>query len=312
MRRIFALVAAVLLLSGCGVQEALNAAAPTKLPAETEEAAVRVNGQAEPRWLWQYWLSRAEGQIAEEYAQAGEEVDWEAPTDKGTLRDCARRQALADTALCAVVDAWAEDWNCALTVEDQAQLDRLWTERAAEYGGEEGYLSHLKEEGLSGQEARALAETGQRYAKLHAEALSGGPHSPSEEELETFAKQEGLLCLDRILIAGEDKEAARRRAAELFDQLNRGGTEDFAALAAQGDDQEGPRLIRAGEGDMDPALEEAAACLAEGQTSGILESEEGCSILLRLPPEREALTAAWLDERLLCAAAEAEIQVLVQ
>lgn len=309
MRKLLAAAAALMLLTGC---TALETGGQAQIPAQTgeEAAAVRVNGEEEPLWLCRYWYQRAERQIQEEYAAAGEEVDWDAPTDKGTLRDCARRQALADTALCAVVDAWAADWNCGLTVEDQTELDRLWAARAAEYGGEEGYVAHLEEQGLSEGEARALAETGQRYAKLHEAALSGGAHSPSETELSAFAQQEGLFCLDRILITGDDPEAVRKRAGALFEELNRSGAEGFSALAAQGDDRQGPRLVHAGAGELDPALEEAAACLAEGQYSGILESEEGCSILLRLPPEREALTAAWLDERLLCAAAEAEIQIL--
>lgn len=309
MRKLLAAAAALMLLTGC---TALETGGQAEIPAETgeEAAAVRVNGAEEPLWLCRYWYQRAERQIQEEYADAGEEVDWDAPTDKGTLRDCARRQALADTALCAVVDAWAVDWNCGLTVEDQTELDSLWAARAAEYGGEAGYVAHLEEQGLKEGEARALAETGQRYAKLHEAALSGGAHSPSEAELSAFAQQEGLFCLDRILITGDDPEAVRKRAGELFAELNRSGAEGFSALAAQGDDRQGPRLVHAGAGELDPALEEAAACLAEGQYSGILESEEGCSILLRLPPEREALTAAWLDERLLCAAAEAEIEVL--
>ena len=66
-------------------------------------------------------------------------------------------------------------------------------------------------------------------------------------------------------------------------------------------------IFRAGEGVFSAALEEAAAALDSGQISGILESEEGFSILRRGETDTATLAVAWLDEELLAWAEEAEV-----
>ena len=116
------------------------------------------------------------------------------------------------------------------------------------------------------------------------------------------------MMLDRILISfGADREAARRRAAEAFSRLN--GAEDpaavFAALAAEGDDRLGPR--RADESGWEEPLLEAARSLETGQYSGILESGEGFSILMRQTADREALRESYFDSLLQAAAEGAEV-----
>ena len=138
------------------------------------------------------------------------------------------------------------------------------------------------------------------YAKLYQLCLTEG------SELSGLLDQVDSLTVNRILIsAGEDREAAREKAAEVFSRLN--GAEDpeaaFPALAAEGDDGAGPRTLLPGDGTLPKALEEAAKALEEGQYSGIVESEEGFSILQRLATEGEALAGEAFD-RLLQAAAE--------
>ena len=102
-----------------------------------------------------------------------------------------------------------------------------------------------------------------------------------------------------------EPSAARERAAEVFSRLN--GAEDpetaFSALAAEGDDKAGPRTLLPGDGTLSQALEDAAKALEEGQYSGILESEEGFSILRRLVTEGGAQMGEAFD-RLLQEAAE--------
>ena len=76
-------------------------------------------------------------------------------------------------------------------------------------------------------------------------------------------------------------------------------------LVAEGDDQTGPRTIAMGDGTFSASLEKAAVALAEGQISGILESEEGFSILKRLPPDRDCLLEDYFDDMLQTAAQNA-------
>ena len=146
---------------------------------------------------------------------------------------------------------------------------------------------------------------GMLYAKLYGLCLIEG------SELDRLLDQAGGLTVDRILInAGEDREAARERAAEVFSRLN--GAEDpaaaFPVLAAEGDDTAGPRTLTPGDGTLPQALEEAAEALEEGQYSGILESEEGFSILRRLASEGETLAGEAFDRLLQKAAESALVQ----
>ncbi len=117
--------------------------------------------------------------------------------------------------------------------------------------------------------------------------------------------------MDRIFVsAGEDREAARARAGELCDQID--GSKDpageFTVLARDGDDPAGPRTLAEGGGTLDASLEEAAASLAVGQISGVLETGEGFSILMRLEPDREEAAADYFDQLLQSAAQGASLQ----
>lgn len=90
------------------------------------------------------------------------------------------------------------------------------------------------------------------------------------------------------------------RRAEAFSALNGAAdqAEVFTALASAAGDPAGPRTITAGDGTLDPELEEAAAALEEGQCSGILETDEGFSILRRLSTDSRELAGAWFDVQL--------------
>lgn len=82
----------------------------------------------------------------------------------------------------------------------------------------------------------------------------------------------------------------------------------FTALASAAGDPAGPRTITAGDGTLDPELEEAAAALEEGQCSGILETDEGFSILRRLSTDSRELAGAWFDVQLQNAAADISVE----
>lgn len=275
-----------------------------------------VDGREVPAWRYLYWLACGCGRLQEQYRSAGVTLDWEAPLEGGTLADYAKDQALADTAVYATVENWAERWGCALDDGDTRAMEDAWAERTAEYGGEEPYLAALADMGLNRVRAEELSGTGRLYAKLY--GLCGtedGPLAPEDAELDAFAAEQGRITVNRILIsAGTDREDARRRAEEVFAKLNTAENlaEEFGAMAAAGDDPEGSRTLIPGEGTLDGALEEAALALEAGQCSGILESGEGFSILLREQPDRAALTGAYFDEMLQRAAGNAALQTTEQ
>ena len=202
---------------------------------------------------------------------------------QGLEGEAAREQALGDTALYAAVESLAEEWAVTLTAEEEDALTP-------------GVWAGLKEE-----QWRELSAVGALYAKLCEREVP-------QETLEAFGKERGYRTVDRILIpAGE---GADKQAAEVFARLNGGGEEAFHAAKSLSADRLGPRTFCPGDGTLAPELEEAAAALSEGQLSGILESEEGFSILYCLPLDIEQMRIPWLDEQLRTRVGEADIQVL--
>lgn len=294
-------------LSGCAMRKEEEDASLLGRAAKLGEelALLTVDGREIPAWRYLYWLAFTCDQIRETYKDSGLTLDWEAPVSGGTLADYAKDQALANTALYATVETLAERYGCALSERERASLTELWEEQSAAHGGEAAYLKELANLGLDRLRSEELAEVGMLYAKLYDLGLTEG------SELSDLLGTADSLTVDRILIsAGEDREAAREKAAEVFSRLN--GAEDpaaaFPVLAAEGDDKAGPRSLAPGDGTLPQALEEAAKALEEGQYSGILESQEGFSILRRLASEGEALAGEAFDRLLQTTAEEALIQ----
>ena len=280
---------------------------------EEEEILLTVDGREVPAWRYLYWLRRCCGRLLKQYRAAGLPLDWNAPVEGGTLADYARDQALADTALYATVETWAEEYGCALDEADLAAMEADWAERTAEYGGEEAYLRYLADMGLDRQRVETLIGVGRLYAKLYGLYLEeGGPLAPAPEALEAFAVEQGRITVDRLLFAaGEDRESARQRAAEAFARLNTAEDRqsEFTALAAAGDDRLGPRTFTLGDGTLDKELEAAVRDLEPGQCSGILETEEGFSILLRQETDLTGLEETYFDHLLQAAAEGAEVRL---
>ena len=288
-----------LLLAACGGGEA-DGGEPSLLETaanlDGESVLLTVDGREVPAWRYLYWLAYTCGQIAQRYQEAELPLDWDTPAEDGTtLAESAKAQALADTALYATVENWAETYGCAPA-------------ETAESGE-----SPLPDLGLEPERMEALAQVGRQYAALRQRAAeSGSDLAPTAEELAAYGREIGAVTLDRILVsAGEDQEAARQRAEALFSQLNSAAdpAATFSALAAEGDDPAGPRTVFPEEGTLDETLLAAVQALEEGQTSGILESDEGFSILRRLPLDPAALEERCFDHRLESAAAQAAVTV---
>jgi len=308
-KRIGALALALCLgLSGCAFkkQEKEESSLLGRAAELGEELVLlTVDGREVPAWRYLYWLAFTCDQVREKYADANLTLDWNTPVTGGTLADYAKDQALADTALYATVENWAEKYGCVLSERERSELAETWEERCAAHGGEEDYLEELADLGLDRPRAEELTEVGMLYAKLCRLCLTEG------SELADLLGTAERVTVDRVLIsAGEDREAAREKAAEVFSRLN--GAEDpdavFPALAAEGDDTAGPRTFFPGDGTLSQALEEAAEALEEGQYSGILESEEGFSILRRLASEGAADAGEAFDQLLQDAAEGALVQ----
>ncbi|MBE6963624.1 MAG: hypothetical protein E7443_03350 [Ruminococcaceae bacterium] len=270
---------------------------------------LKVDGREIAAWQYLYWLNRGWEDVCRQYRSADAGVDWETSVEGGTLAGYVKQQALENTVLYATVENWAEKYGCTLTEAEKQEVSADWDTQAASRGGEAIYLAELAKQGLDRVRAEALAAVSVQYGKLRDFCRKeDSPLLPDDAALADYADTVGVLTVDRILIAaGADREGARQRAAEVFSALNNAPDQAaaFDALAKEGDDPLGARTVTRGDGTLPAALEEAAAMLEVGQFSGILESEEGFSILKRLPPARDALLDGYFDALLLSAAAEA-------
>ena len=284
-----------LLLSSCGENGEPVVQATSRLSEaagmEEEQILLTMDGREVPAWRYLYWLGYACERVEDRYRESKLPLDWSTPVAGGTLADYVKDQALADTALYAAVENWAERYNCTPAESE--------TETPA-----------LPDMGLSRTQMEELEQVGRMYAALYElYCTEGSELAPTEDELAAFGTEQGAVTLDRILIPVDgDREAAQKRSAEVFSRIN--SAEDqaavFSMLATEGGDPLGPRTLLPETEELEPELVEAALALEEGQCSGILETEAGFSVLRRLPLETGALKEAYFDH-LLETAAESSV-----
>ena len=260
------------------------------------EHLLTIDNREIPAWRYLYWLAYTCDQIAQSYTESEVTLDWAAPVSGGTLADYAKDQALADTALYATVENWAEKYGCVAEMEAQTP-------------------AALPDLGLGQEQMQELEQVGWLYTELYQlYHTADSALAPAAEDLRTYGQEQGAITLNRILVPmGEDRESASQRAAELFSQLNSAEdqTAKFSELTAGSADTLGPRTVLPGDDSLDASLLETAAALEEGQCSGIVESEEGFSILLRLPLDTAALMDRYF-ESLLASAAENSVVTTTQ
>lgn len=290
MKRYAAAVVLVLclMLGACGGQEpaggdgsAGRLASAAGLTDET--VLLTIGGRDIPAWRYLYWLAYTCQQVRERYQDSGLTLDWDTPVSGGTLADYAKDQALADTALYAAVENWAEQYGCAPPeTEETASL--------------------LPDLGLTAAQQAELDRVGRLYSALYdLSATEGSPLAPTEEELARYGQESGAVTLETLPVPfGEDREAARSRAAELFARINGAADQGtvFSALAAEN----GGGIQTVTDGTAEPTLLAAARALEEGQCSGILETESGFALVRRLALDADAFREVCFDARLQAAA----------
>lgn len=137
--------------------------------------------------------------------------------------------------------------------------------------------------------------------------LAAVTHEPDEQELQEYIDSEGVYRVKHILLKtvddnrqplSDDVIAGKRTQAEdLLTQLQAVGSDGLPAkfdelMMAHSEDnpQNNPDGYTATKGQMVAPFEEASLALKEGELSGIVESEFGYHIILRLPLTGETLT----------------------
>lgn len=311
-----------------------------------DETLLTVSGNAIPAELYFYWTSYTcsalEYQIGmynSYYGYYSELIDsetgsllWDAAfgSTGGTLSDYAREQAKNTVAFYASVENLARENGAELSEEDEKALTEEKASTIEELGGQEAFLSYLEKLSISEAGFDRVNRDIALFDKLVDQVMEEG----SPLYLEPVDYDQYATYADHILLAtvdlttgaalSEEEIAAKRATAEeLLEQLR--AAEDVAALFTQLADEYSEDTGRASNpagyiytpGTMVAAFEDAAAALAPGQISDIVESSYGYHIILRRdlwqgltenPEQRASLAEQHLGDLVSLAAQEAEIE----
>jgi len=315
MKKLWCLLAC-LLLAGCGSSSDVGLyEAASGLSGE--ERLLTVDGREVPASRYLYWLTWN----CDYLADCGALKDgWGQTADGTLLTEYAKEQALQTTVLYATVENWAETYGCALSAEDRQSMESEWQRLCGESGGEEACLESLAWMGIDRADADEFSADHFLYEQLRDHACS--PDSrlwPGEDALAAYAEKEGLMTVDVIFVStgeGADPAERKERAEMVLNRLKESSDPltYFSTLAGAYSDDPDRDLhpeggtCAAGDGTLPDALEAAALALEEGAWSGVLESGGGYYILLRRPLEQTDAAARCFDDRLLEAAASAQVE----
>ena len=243
----------------------------------------------------------------------GAALDWDYAFENGeSMSDYVKDDVLASVKEQLVLENMAERYGAQLTDEQTAALAQSEQSYIEQYGGEEAYEAEIAKLGLRRETYDRILRANYLYQNLYQlYTTEGGALYASAADLAAYAAHQGYITADHILLATKDlttgdalsdEEIAAKKAlaGELAEQLKAYAGGDlaayFAGLADEYSEDTGRASYPAGytftTGSMVQAFEDAAYALGEGELSGVVESEFGYHILLRLPLDETAAADA--------------------
>ena len=243
----------------------------------------------------------------------GAALDWDYVLSDGTsVSGYMKEDVLSSVKQELVLENLAEKYGVTLTDEQSAAMAQSDESYIAQYGSEEAFEAEIAKLGLTHDTYDRINRTNYLYQNLYQLYMTeGSALYASQTELALYAAEQGYITADHILLAtkdlstGEvlsDEEIAAKKALaeELVQKLNAYTGDDlagyFASLADEYSEDTGRASSPSGytftTGSMVQEFEDAAYALAEGEISGIVESQFGYHILLRLPLDEQAAADA--------------------
>ena len=207
-------------------------------------------------------------------------------------------------------DAWAQALEAGTVSEDMSDEDRAaWLEE----NGSRALAERCYELVTTTDGLRELERMSLLYTRLQETLYApGGPMAVSDEELSQWLAEQDVYKAKHILISTQDEEgntlddagkaAARQRAEELIDQLSK--SDDPIALFDQlmQENSEDPGLAAYPDGylfygsQMVTEFTDGVKALKENEISGIVESENGYHIILRLSPVEDSTRSLYAGQ----------------
>lgn len=315
---VLALGVTVGVLSGCGqpdpVQDVMGYSSSTVL--------FTVNGNDVTAGDYFFWLANQMDSAASYLSMFTEETDqnniWDTVVDEAqgttaadSLKESAKMQAVAYS----IIAAKGEENGYTYTDEDKAAYQEELTSVKEQLGGEEAFQTWLKrscttEKGI--EHISSISYINDHMA--HGMFRDGSEDAPTAETLTAYADTNDLLCAKHILLLTKDmttgevysqeqKDAQLAKAQDLLAQLQ--AVTDPAQLETKFDELMNANSEDTGlatnpdgytftAGEMVESFETATRELSPGQISGIVESDYGYHIILRLDPAQvEAVREKW-------------------
>lgn len=310
------------LLAGCGsssydpVKESMGYDGSTVL--------LKVNGNDVTAMDYMFWMAKSADEVASYYTAMGAaqgEIDW-SDTMGGTepMGDYVKTQAKNMAILYSVVAAKAKEKGYSFSKEDETEYEKTLEQSKTELGGDEAYTNWLKSMCVNDKAFLKLSTVGVLYSHMtEAMCREGGEYAPTAEELKQYATDNSLLSAKHILLSTKDtstgteltdeqKAAKKAKGEELVKQLQ--AITDPAQLETKFNElmqanSEDPGLASNPDGyiftngEMVEAFETATKALEPGKMSGLVQSDYGYHIILRLDPATStAMQTRWANEKM--------------
>ncbi len=246
------------------------------------------------------------------YQFGGGELDWTAELKGKPLEQLLKEEGLESIKLYQVVENKAKELDCGLTPEQEAEYDAMMTKTIAEQGGEVTFDKWLLQVGLSREGYDRIGKTPYLFQNLQAyygKMLDNDSGGLDEDEVADYIEANDILRAKHILfmtvdpltnqpLSEEERAAKKAKAEEVLAELQ--ASEDLPAAFDQlmnlhsedGGRAANPDGYTFTSGQMIRPFEEGTRSLEYGEISGLVESDVGYHIILRLDPATEELKAA--------------------
>lgn len=265
-----------------------------------------------------YWIGVATEDQANLNFGSTEKIDWTLEQEGKSLADLILEDAKQAAQLYRIVENETAKAGVTPTAEDFATLEAQYAQTISQYGEEE-YARLLRQMAISDAGLRHMMQVSYLHTPLQASLFGEqGKNPPTSEAVVALAEEQDLLLAKHILIKTVDdsrnplpeaEQAAAKVKAEgllsqlqatqstdpaaqlkLFDQLMEENSQDGRGADGKLASPEG-YLFSAGQ--MVQAFEDGTRALEYNQMSGLVQTEYGYHIILRLAPDNDEMRTQW-------------------